>query len=244
MTTRKSTRIHERTKLKIPLQVYYSENADEAWVEDTSAEQITICGAGFTLSRPVEPKRLVRLALPMPKRFRLFDYSKEKYDVWAVVRYVQVIESDVVNRIRLMIGTALVGENPPASFLNDPKTLYDLKPILKRQSFWALRELPRRTGPYMRSFEERREINIRLVIEATNEKGEITESIEAETLNISESGIAVIAKFNRDYPAYVLIRPDDETEPLLAVVRGVHKLDSNDSLRLHMEFISGKWIFS
>lgn len=239
MTT-KSTRFHERLKLKIPLQVVYHE-ADEEWTENTETEELTVCGIGFTLSRPVEPKRLIHLRLPMPKNLRLFDYGKEQYEVWGMIRYLQLVESNSPTQIRLMIGTAAIGGTAPASFQQNPNTLYELKPILMKQSFWGLRELPRTTGPYMRSSEERRSIKTNVILEIVNEEGKITEFIEAETLNISESGMAVIAQVEFNQPKYILVK--NETTVLLAAVRGAAPVDSPNHTRLHFEFISGKWLF-
>lgn len=237
----KSTRFHIRTKLEIPLEIDYSENAESSWRETTQTEEVTICGVGFTLSRPVEPKRLIHLRLPMPKKNRLFDYGKEIYDIWGVIRDVQIIQTNSPNEIRIKVGTALIGEKPPSSFLHDPTTLYDLKPILRDQSLWDFRELPRRAGKYARSFEERRNIVTNVIFETINEKGQIIESVEAETQNISESGMAAITKSSTQCPAYVLVKNQTKTHSLLAKVRGVHALDSSDNLRLHLEFLSGKW---
>ncbi|MET0752031.1 MAG: hypothetical protein ABWZ66_01595 [Pyrinomonadaceae bacterium] len=241
-TDGKSTRLHERIKLKIPLQVQYFEDAGKVWTENTETELITICGLGFTLSRPVEPKRMIRLILPMPKKFRLFGFGKEQYDVWGIVSNLQLAASDRPDKIRLLIGTALTGAEPPPGFRENPKTLYDLKPFLRDKHFWEARELPRKTGRYMRSAEERRAVEIKILIEVVDEKGQIIESIQAKTLNISESGAAITAKLMTENPKYVLINTTQKLS-LLALVRGVHPTGSADSLRLHLEYISGKWTF-
>ena len=244
MTIRKkSTRFHERLDLRIPVEVHYHENAETEWVEHSFTEQVTACGVGFTLSHPIEPQRLVQLRLPMPKNLRLFDYGKEFYEVWGIVRYLKLLETDEPDKIRVMVGAALTGSNPPKSFINNPNTLYDLKPFLRNQSLWDSRELPRRSGPFMRSFEERREVGMKLVIETIYEEGQIFEAVEAETINISESGVAIVTKLSNDYPNFVLVKTKDRKTSLLAVVRGVHELDSSN-LRLHLEFISGKWSFN
>ncbi len=237
----KSTRFHARTKLEIPVEVIYSETAENAWTEQTRTEEVTICGGGFTLSRPVEPKRLVHLRLPMPKGFRLFDFGKTHYDVWGVVRYVRLIRTNIQDRIWVKVGAALIGPHPPSSFLRDPHTLYDLKPVLRNQSLWELREIPRHTGPYIRSADERREIEIKVILETINEQGRIIESVSADTQNISETGMAVITKFSAHCPKYVLVKSINKSFSLLAKVRGVQVLDSDNKLRLHIEFLSGKW---
>jgi len=237
----KSTRFHERTKLAIPLEVIYNENAEIAWREITRTDEVTICGGGFTISRPIEPKRLVHLKMLLPKQFRLFDYGKTHYDIWGLVRYVRLVDSSVPNRICLKVGAALVGNHPPKSFVQDPTTHYDLKPILRNQSLWELRELPRHTGPYVRSAEDRRQFNVSMLLENISDDGQITETVLAETQNISESGMAVTARITTAQPRYVVVKTLSQNLRLLAKVRGVHPTDDERIRRLHLEFISGKW---
>ncbi len=237
----KSTRFHERTRLEIPVEVIYNENTERAWREQTRTEEVTICGGGFTLSRPVEPKRLVHLRLPMPKNFRLFDFGKAEYDVWGLVRYVRLMQANRRDGIRLKVGTALVGNNPPRSFLRDPATLYDLKPVLRHESLWDLRELPRQTGRYVRSAEDRRKISVKIILETINDQGQIIESVVADTENISESGMAVKTKLPAGAERYVLVKTINKSLSLLAKVRGAYALGADNNLRLHLEFLSGKW---
>lgn len=239
----KSTRFHERTRLEIPLRIFYKFDAENEWSEETVTEQATICGVGFRLARPVELNRLARLELPMPKNLRLYDFNKPLYEVWAVVSNIQVVQSEIADRINLKIGAALIGDKPSSSFLENPETLYDLKPVLRNRCFWEIRELPRKSGPYRRSFEDRREIVEKIILEAIDETGKILETVEAETLNISESGAAVVAKLKTENPKYFLVGKIEENIVIFAVARGVRQLEQENFLRLHLEFISGKWTF-
>jgi len=237
----KSTRFHERVKMRIPLQVVYNENTEIAWAEKTQTEEITICGGGFVISRPLEPNRLVKLKLPMPKRFRLYALENEEYEVWGIVRYIKLIEPVSYSRIFARVGTALIGAQPPRSYLQDPTTKYDLKPVLQRESLWEYRELPRFGGKYYRSSEERQNIEVEISLEILDESGKIHEMIETKTQNVSERGMAVLIHKNLNISKYVLIRSKNKQKTLLAVVRGWRKLDGLDTVRLHIEFISGKW---
>lgn len=235
----KSTRFHERTKIAVPLEVIYNETAETAWRERTETEEVTICGGGFTLTRPLEPRRLVHLRMPLPKQFRLFDFGKKEYDVWGLVRYVRLIDAGNNGKICLKVGAALVGSEPPRSFLNDPATLYDLKPVLRNGRLWQLRELPRTTGPYARSAETRRPLRMRLTLQKVDDGGRIIESMPAETQNVSESGMAVTTRVSLQAARYFLVKTADGSS-LLAALRGSYRL--NDEIaRLHLEFISGKW---
>lgn len=237
----KSTRYHERTRLEIPVEIVYRENADDAWRENTLTDEITVCGGGFALSRPVEPKRLIHLSLPMPKKFRLFDFGKDRYEVWGVIRYVRIIPVKITDRISVKVGAALVGGKPPPSFLRDPTTRYDLKPVLRNESLWDLRELPRNAGRYARSAEVRRDVAVKVLLETIDESGRVGESVVGLTQNVSESGMAIVVKLPTENPKYVLIKTQNKTLSLLAKVRGIHSLEAEKARRLHIEFISGKW---
>ena len=231
--------------MRLPVEVTYRTSAEKEWTETSTTDKVTVCGIGFFLSRPVEPKRLVHLKLKMPKKFRLFDHAREDYEVWGLVRYVLTVQSGALgDSVRLLVGAALVGESPPESFLEDPKTLYDLKPTLKQNGFWDFRQLPRRTGRFARVLEDRRASQKDAVLQIIDEEGRIVETVSGKTVNISESGAAVRVELKTFIPEFVCIKPvKGNANPLLAVVRGSHKLDETPTYRLHLEFISGKWTF-
>lgn len=236
----KSTRFYERTKLKIPVEVTYVEDEDISWSENALTDELTLCGVGFTLSRGVYPKHLIRLRLPMPKSMRLFDFGKEIYEVWGIVSSVQMIRNETPDKIRVRIGTALIGANPPPSFHQDPGILFDLNPILRRQGFWNFRQLPRNRGRYARALENRRRSVINVFLQTLNQRGEIVESVVAQTENTSESGMALTAKLQSGCSNYVIITSRDKSVSLLAKVHSVKS--SEDALKIHLEFISGDWL--
>ncbi len=238
----KSTRFYERTKLEVPVEITYAENEDAAWTENTLTEELTICGAGFTLSRPVYPKHLVKLRLAMPKSLRLFDFGKEIYEVWGIITSVQIVRTENPQQVRFKIGAALIGANPPPGFLRDPATLYDLNPILRRQGFWNFRELPRNRGRFARALTNRRKLKNVVILETLNNYGQIIESVRAVTEDISEGGMALNAKLTKGCTEYVIIRSKDEPVSLLAKVHRAHASDEEGNLKIHLEFISGEWL--
>lgn len=238
----KSTRFYERTKLEIPVKVNYTESEGVDWTEHTLTEELTICGAGFTLLRPVEPKHLIKLSLKMPKSMRLFDFGKELYEVWGIVSSVQIVKTEHPEKFNFKVGTALIGGNPPPSFQNDPANLYDLNPILQRKGFWNFRQLPRNRGRYARALENRRKSVINVFLQTISRNGEIVESVVAQTKDISESGMSLAAKLENGCSQYVIITSRDKSLSLLAKVHRVSKLEENDALGIHLEFISGDWL--
>lgn len=238
----KSTRFYERTKLEIPVKVDYAEDESVDWTEHTLTEELTICGAGFMLSRPVEPKHLIKLSLKMPKTLRLFDFGKDIYEVWGIVSSVQIVKTENTEKFNFKIGTALIGGSPPTGFQNDPATLYDLNPILQRQGFWNFRQLPRNRGRFARALENRRKSVINVFLQTISRNGEIVEYVVAQTKDISESGMSLTAKLENGCSQYVIITSRDKSLSLLAKVHRVSKLEENDALRIHLEFISGDWL--
>lgn len=238
----KSTRFHERTKLEIPVEITYAENQDDIWTENSLTDELTICGAGFTLTRPVYPKHIIKLRLPMPKTMRLYDAGKDIYEVWGIVSSVQMIRTENPGKIRIRIGAALIGANPPKSFERDPETLYYLSPVLQRHGFWNFRELPRNRGRYSRALENRRKSVVNVFLQTLNNQSEIVETVVAETRDISESGMALTARLKNGCTNYVIITSGDKSVSLLAKVHRVTPLEDSEELKIHLEFISGDWL--
>src|SRR5256885_7878174 len=127
----KSRRQRERLELSLPARVYGRESEDHEWVEQTRLLDVTPFGVRFSLSRPTEPGRLLHLTLPMPRQLRCFDHVEDQYRVWALVRNVTPrSESGAEGApIRFEVGVAFTGKMPPASYIADPSTLYDVDSV-------------------------------------------------------------------------------------------------------------------
>lgn len=238
----KSTRFYERTKLELPVAVEYFDEG-ETITEIALTNEVTACGVGFILSQPVEPKRLVKLKLAMPKNLRFFDYSEAVYEVWAVVSSVQLVKTETPDKFLFRVGTALIGKNPPASFGRDPLTLYDLNPVLPKQGFWSFREIPSVRGRYARTLEERENYKLDVVVQTLGGEGKIIETINGKTKDISESGAAVVIKLGFDCPKFVILKSAEREISLLAKVQRVKPLEDTEFVEINLEFISGKWHF-
>ena len=191
-------------------------------------------------SRPWETGRLIHLALPMPRSLRVFDYHPRLYNVWAVVRYIRMLQPASTDRIRVMVGTAFIGKEPRASFLEEPTTRYDLKPVLTKDGLWSARETPRHSGRFARPVEPRHVVRVSVTVETISGLGEVTGRDEAEMLNVSECGAAVLTKLTSECGRFVRLTSNDEQTSMLAVVRG-QNINSGGASVLHLEFVSGKW---
>lgn len=239
----KSTRFNERRKLDVPVEVYYQESAEFSWTEDSRSEEVTICGLGLTLSRPVEPNHVINIRLPMPKRLRLFDYSKGLYDVWGLVRSIQVTHSSVGGKISLKVGVALIGQDPPPSFIKEPETLYDLNPVLMRQGFWSYRELPRNWRRYAGAFDSPQDEEPSVILKTISENGRVLESVEADVQKANEGEMVLLAKLSTKCSKYLVIGKRDRSLALLAKVLNSSSVEKSDLTRIHLELISGEWLF-
>lgn len=240
-SSRKYTRLVERIKINLPLRVHYRESVGQEWVEESQISELAQNGAGFLLKRPVEPGRLIHLTLPMPRKFRVFDYLAEEYRIWAVVRYVRMLQPDISDAIRVNVGTAFIGKTPPASFLQNPKTRYDLKPVLMKDKLWDVREMPRNAGRFAQQREPRFPVTASVTIDLINESGQITICEQAEIQNISESGAAVLTKIIIESGRFVRFTSKNHCVSLLSIVRNCHKLETAPGFLLNLEFISDKW---
>lgn len=237
----KSTRFNERRKLELPVSVTYYESRAYSWSESSKTEEATICGVGLVVSRPVEPNKLIKLSFPMPKNLRLFDFLKDIYEVWGIVRSVSVLEASLFNKVNLKIGVALIGENPPPSFLADPETLYDISPVLRDGGFWSFRQLPRNWVRSADFFDPPQKITERVSVAFINEEGRIAGSIEAQATKANEAEIELVARHKGDIPSYLMISGNDSKSNYLAKIKTKQETDVSGYYTIRAEFISGEW---
>ncbi|MCW5961507.1 MAG: hypothetical protein KIS76_15190 [Pyrinomonadaceae bacterium] len=237
----KSTRFNERRKLEMPVHVSYYESRERSWSETSKTEEATICGVGLIVSKPVEPNKLIKLSFPMPKNLRLFDFLKDQYEVWGIVRSVSVLEASLFNNVNLKIGVALIGENPPASFLADPETLYDLSPVLRDGGFWSFRQLPRNWVRSADFFDPPQRITERVSVAFVNEEGKIAGSIEAQATKANEAEIELVARHNGEIPNYLMISANGSNSNFLAKIKSREETDVSGYHTIRAEFLSGEW---
>lgn len=224
----------------LELRVHGHESAPDKWVETAQLTEATELGAGFIMPRPVEPGRLLQLVLAMPRRLRLFDKADPQYHVWALVRRLAALAPDAAGATRFSYGVAFIGKQPPPSYETAPTTLYDLLPTLARNGMWVAREQPRATGPFIIPSEPRQTMNVGVVIEVFDEKGQVVEREQTETENISQGGASIRTTFNVKPGSFLRLTSEQPPLSILAVVRGRH---TGEELigRLHLEFIGGRW---
>jgi hypothetical protein len=135
----------ELIALSIPVKIEAHNSPNGVWREISRVESVSSTRADFYLTRSCEIGELLLLKMPIRKDLRRFDFDKEQYRVWGVVRRCAQIRLN--NSAIHHVSVAFIGQEPPASFRRDPSTIYKLGKI-GANGFWQISEL--RQGPEKR----------------------------------------------------------------------------------------------
>jgi PilZ domain len=235
----KEQRRRERVRLELPVRVTVREGPNEEWTEVSRVLDLTPFGARFSLARLVDRGRLVHLTLPMPRQLRCFDHVEDQYRVWALVRRVSVTPPDAQTGLpRFELGAAFVGKRPPASYLANPAMRYEIAQEPSAADLWSVREQLAPYTPIER--ETRLGVPIDVVIEVLDERGQVVQSEQTVTENLSRHGASVFTTLTVERGRFVRVRSARHTLSLLAVVRHARK-GADNIPRLHLEFIDRMW---
>ena len=104
---------------------------------------VTPQGAGVVISCPLHYGQMVQLRFRMPRELRLYDLHASLYEIWGVVRFVVKAPGQEEVEDRYEIGIAFTGKTAPPQYLDNPETLFDLKPMPRRDGLWSVRTAPR-----------------------------------------------------------------------------------------------------
>ena len=237
----KSKRLRERVKLALPVRVQCRESADYEWVEMSRLLDVTPFGARFALTHPTERGRLLHLTLPMPRQLRCFDHVEDQYRVWALVRHVmpQTLSDARGVFLRSEVGVAFTGKQPPASYLKEPATLYDVDPASTGNELWRLREVEHGTS-VSRTAATRLQMAVNVRVEVFDSEGRIVASEETVTENLSRRGAAIWTTLKVERGRFVRVTSVETGLSIIAAVRAA-RTGADGIPRLHIEFIDRQW---
>jgi PilZ domain len=243
----KSKRLRERIKLALPVRVVCRESAGHEWTEMSRLSDVTPFGARFSLTHPTEAGRLLHLTLPMPRQLRCFDHIEDQYRVWALVRRVMPqMQTGPAGgdepQLRYEVGVAFTGKHPPASYVRDPATLYDVDTISADSNLWHVREVgeDEKQAAASRSKETRLQMAVPVLVEVFDEDGRVSASEQTVTENISRRGAAVWTTLKADRGRFLRLTSTDTGLSVVAAVRGA-RTGPDGIPRLHLEFIDKQW---
>jgi hypothetical protein len=235
----KDRRLRERLKLSLPARVQVREDAETVWTEMTRLADLTPFGAGFSLTRPVDPGRLVHLTLPMPRQLRCFDHVEDQYRVYALVRFMRAEFPEGANAPGFKFGVAFVGKRPPESYQLDPKKRYEVFAPETEGGLWKLLEQTPSTGQIEKK-ESRLSVPVEVTVELYDERWNITAREETVTENISRRGAAVYTSLKAERGSFVRLTSARYQTSAFAVVRAYRT--GNDGIpRFHLEFMDQEW---
>jgi len=227
-------RIRARLPLKLPIWIDYRESSEDQWIEQSRLVDVSQFGAGFTLTRPVDIGRLMRLMMPLPYKLRCFDHFERLYSVWAVVRHISVIAAQPIS---FRVGVAFLGKHPPPSYEEDPTCRYEPLPIkLDQHALWRVGRLS--LAPQRR--EPRLNIPMEVLVETFDEKGQPSMREYTVTETISRLGTCVPSNLDIGLGRMLRITSVTERVSIFAAVRS-REIKSDGVARLGLEFIGDRW---
>lgn len=107
----KERRRERRLELSFPVRVSGHAADGSTWTEMTRSEDLCFGGASFSLKRPVSQGTVLQLSLPLPQRFRQFDFAEAAYRVYCVVRDVGSPKAEGTR-----VGVMFLGKHAPAGY--------------------------------------------------------------------------------------------------------------------------------
>jgi hypothetical protein len=233
----KESRRIQRISLPLPSRVEVKVDRNISWSEVTRLTDVSAFGAGFSLNRPLKRGRLALLTVPMPRTLRCFDFADAQYRVWGLVRRCIPVRSP--DGARYSIGVAFIGKNPPAKYIDDPSTLYEIT-HREEEGLWHIAEALDQPDEKNLSKEDRRQTRFfipePLTLEILTPEGSISQSENTVTENISIGGAAVFTSLMVNVGEFVRITSDRYAIKIISVVRG-RRIGPDGIARLHLEFI-------
>jgi hypothetical protein len=228
-------RIRERLPLHLPVRVRGRETPTFEWNEITRLINVTPFGAGFMLKHPTEKGRLLHMTIPMPRQLRVFDHVEDQYRIWAVVRYMKPAIVD--DKTMFNVGVAFIGKRPPASYEIEPWKRYDIS----TSAFQALSNAEEVLIPLTdQRVNTRYNIAVDMRLEMVNVDGEVIESEQTVTENISARGATIFTMLQIPEGRFIRLTSDQYGMTVHAAIRS-RSTGADGVPRIHVEFIDKEW---
>ncbi len=238
MEPREFTRRRARISLSLPIRVFCRESAGYEWTAQSRLIDVTQFGAGFTLERPVDVGRVIRLIMPLPSKLRCFDHAEPMYSVWSLVRHTTAIAAAEQRQSTLFrVGVGFIGKQAPASYQEDPTVRYEPLPIRVGQNTrWKLGRLA--------AVNQRRETRLLLprevIVEALDENGEPAMQENTVTETLSSLGTCIPTNLDVGVGRIVRIRSAIDRVSVFAAIRS-REIAADGVARLGLEFVGSRW---
>lgn len=209
----------ERMRLTIPARATGCDRKNGKWNEMAETVDVDRTGVTLKIRRRVRYGNVLYLTLPLPTKLRSHGYSSPHYSVYALVRRVEPPRDGV-----WVASLEFLGEHPPAGFLDRPWAVF-------RTHRWDGSE--RRRSPRIKRAE-------RVRIEYFGEPMQLLGSEEAETENVSRTGLRILVKAAPSEFDIVRVRCSVRSFDGMAAPR--NRFVAKDGVeRLCVQFIDQEW---
>ncbi|MEQ1605784.1 MAG: PilZ domain-containing protein [Pyrinomonadaceae bacterium] len=209
------------------------------WSETTPLIDYSALGSAFTLERAVKPGRLILISMPMPRELRSYDFGKDDYKVWGLVRRCIQVDRGKRNA-RYSIGVAFVGKDAPADYIENPDKRYGITATEPKDGFWVFSEVAPQTKKAVTFSNLRKqpryEIPEEITLELMDANGWAIASETTATINISRNGAAVYSQLPAAVGSTMRVSTPTTNIRLISIVRGIQTSQTGLS-RINLEFI-------
>lgn len=235
---KETTRRRNRIPLTLPIRVCFRESRGHQWIEQSRLVDVSHFGAGFTLTRPVEPGRLILLSIPLPHQLRCFDHGAPQYCVWSLVCHASAIRKAQHQQSALFrVGVAFLGRRPPPGYEVDPTIRYDPLPIDSGQTTMCKVSARR---PNNQRRETRLIIPLEVLIEALDENGRPSLQEHTVTETLSSLGTCVPTNLKVGVGRILRVTSVRDQVSVFAAIRS-RELAPDGVPRLGLEFLGERW---
>ncbi|HEX5735335.1 MAG TPA: DnaJ domain-containing protein [Blastocatellia bacterium] len=209
----------DRFNLSVPVLMAGYDGAGGKWQEVAKTVDVGRLGVAVKMRKRVRHGAVLHVTLPLPMKLRSHGFSEHGYNMYAIVRRVELPKDDT-----RVVGLEFIGKNPPAGYLYKP---------------WATFRTQKWVGPDRR-FEPREERSEPVVVEFLNESMKSLGRTVAVTENVSRGGARICVKSSPPEFDLVKITSVDRTFDSLAFVRN-HYVERDGYDRLCLQFVNNKW---
>ena len=209
----------DRFNLHVPILVAGYDGAGGKWQEIAKTVDVSRLGVAVKMRKRIRHGAVLHVTLPLPLKLRSHGFAEPGYNMYAIVRRVELPRDGIS-----VVGLEFIGKNPPAGYLYKP---------------WATFRTQKWTGADRRM--EPREVRAEpVVIEYFYESMKSLGRTVGVTENISRGGARVCIKSAPPEFDLVKITNVDRTFDSLAFVRN-HYIDKDGFDRLCLQFVNNKW---
>jgi len=114
-------RRRNRLEITVPVRVRGREATGATWEEVASCLDASEGGVAIMLTHAVRTGQVLHLSVPLPSRFRLYDFSSSSYRIYGLVRNSRALEA------RSRVGVMFLGPTPPRGSDTLPADIFRLR---------------------------------------------------------------------------------------------------------------------